>query len=123
MARRMLVLEPRQLRSPPTPMLSSGPKRMCLCAWGSRKKEAPARSEPRRSSSLAIRLSKGSPDQTGNEGTVRRDGLEHIGVEIRLEGEHIVVRWTQSKWPEELEYLAHRDDVEPIDWMGLGIVR
>jgi hypothetical protein len=44
---------------------------------------------------------------------VRRGVLEHIGVVLRLEGKYVVVRWTQSEWP-ELEFRAHRDDVRPL---------
>jgi coproporphyrinogen III oxidase len=40
----------------------------------------------------------------------------HIGVVVRLEDEHVVVCWTQSKeWADELEYRAHRDDVRPLE--------
>ena len=90
---------------------------MCLCAWGSRKKK-----KLRLGANLAeaqvwpfALVRRGRLIELGMKIAVRRVGLEHIGVVIRLEGEHVVVRWTQSKWPEELEYLAHRDDVEPID--------
>ena len=50
---------------------------------------------------------------------VRRGVLEHIGVVVRLEDEHVVVGWTQSKkWPDELEFRAPRDDVRPLeDWI------
>jgi hypothetical protein len=54
--------------------------------------------------------------ELGMKVSVRRGGLEHVGgLAIRLEGEHVVVCWTQSEWPGEIEYRAHRDDVKPID--------
>jgi hypothetical protein len=47
---------------------------------------------------------------------VQRGVREHIGVVVRIEGEYVVVCWTQSKeWPDELEFLAHRKDVRPLD--------
>jgi len=47
---------------------------------------------------------------------VRRGVLEHIGVVVRVEDEHVVVRWTQSKeFSDEIEFRAHRDDVKPLD--------
>jgi hypothetical protein len=49
----------------------------------------------------------------GMKVAVRRGVLEHIGVVLRLEGKYVVVRWTQSEWP-ELEFRAHRDDVRPL---------
>ena len=52
--------------------------------------------------------------EPGMKVAVRRGILEHIGVVVRLEDEHVVVRWTQSEWPEELEFRAHRDD-QPLD--------
>ena len=52
--------------------------------------------------------------ESGMKVAVRRGVLEHIGVVLRLEGEYVVVRWTQSEWS-ELEFRAHRDDVNPLD--------
>jgi hypothetical protein len=52
--------------------------------------------------------------EPGMKVAVRRGVLEHIGVVLRAEGEHIIVRWTQSEWPGELEFSAHRDDVQPL---------
>ena len=52
--------------------------------------------------------------ESGMKVAVRRGVLEHIGVVLRLEGEYVVVRWTQSEWS-ELEFRAHRDDVKPLD--------
>jgi hypothetical protein len=50
---------------------------------------------------------------------VRRGVLEQVGVVMRLEGVHVVVRWTQSNgWPDEPEFRAHRNDVKPLKgWM------
>jgi hypothetical protein len=45
---------------------------------------------------------------------VRRGILENIGIVVRLEGERVTVRWTQSEWPGELEFSAHRNDVKPL---------
>jgi hypothetical protein len=54
--------------------------------------------------------------EPGMKVAVRRGVLEHIGVVIRVENEHVVVRWTQSKeWPDELEYRANRNDVRPLE--------
>jgi hypothetical protein len=54
--------------------------------------------------------------EPGMKVAIRRGLLEHIGVVVRLEDEHVVVCWTQSKeWPHELEFRAHRDDVRPLD--------
>jgi hypothetical protein len=51
--------------------------------------------------------------EPGMKVAVRRRVLEHIDMVLRLEGEHVVVRWTQSEWS-ELEFRAHRDDVKPL---------
>jgi hypothetical protein len=54
--------------------------------------------------------------EPGMKVAVRRGLLEHIGVVVRVEGEHVVVCWTQSQeWPDQLEFRAHRDDVRPLD--------
>jgi hypothetical protein len=53
--------------------------------------------------------------EPGMKVAVRRGILEHIGVVVRLDGEYVVVCWTQSEWAEELEFRAHRDDVKPIE--------
>lgn len=57
--------------------------------------------------------------EPGMKVAVRRGVLEHIGVVVRLEDEHVVVCWTQSmEWPDEVEFRAHRDDVRPLeDWV------
>jgi hypothetical protein len=53
--------------------------------------------------------------EPGMKVAVRRGLSEHMGVVVRLEGEHVVVCWTQSEWPDELEFRAHRDDVKQLD--------
>ena len=53
--------------------------------------------------------------EPGMKVAVRRGVLEHVGVVMRLEGEHVVVRWTQSEWSDQLEFRAHRDDVKPLE--------
>jgi hypothetical protein len=53
--------------------------------------------------------------EPGMKVAVRRGVLEHIGVVICLEGEHVVVCWTQSERPEGLEFRVHRDDVKSAD--------
>jgi hypothetical protein len=54
--------------------------------------------------------------EPGMKVAVRRGVLEHIGVVVRLEDEHVIVRWTQSKeWPDETEFRGHRDDVRPLN--------
>ena len=42
--------------------------------------------------------------EPGMKVTVRRGVLEHIGVVIRLEDEHVVVCWTQSECRESLSF-------------------
>jgi hypothetical protein len=53
--------------------------------------------------------------EPGMKVAVRRGLHKYIGVVIRVEGEHVVVRWTQSEWLEELEFRAHRDNVKPLE--------
>lgn len=53
--------------------------------------------------------------EPGTKVAVRRGILEHIGIVLRLEGESVIVQWTQSEWPGELEFSAHRDDVKLVD--------
>jgi len=55
--------------------------------------------------------------EPGMKVSVRRSNQNRIGVVTRLEGEYIVVRWTNSDLGETTEYYAHRDDVTPLaDW-------
>jgi hypothetical protein len=59
--------------------------------------------------------------EPGMKVAVRRGVLEHIGVVLRLEDEHVIVRWTQSEWS-ELEFRVHRDDVKPLRGLGNGLM-
>jgi hypothetical protein len=49
--------------------------------------------------------------EPGMKVSVRRSNRNLIGVVIRLEGDYVIVRWTQSDFGETAEYAAHRDDV------------
>jgi hypothetical protein len=46
--------------------------------------------------------------------SVWRSSRNQIGVVTRLEGDYVVVRWTNSDFGETAEYAAHRDDVTPL---------
>jgi hypothetical protein len=46
--------------------------------------------------------------------SVRRSQQNRIGVVVRVEGEYVFVRWTNSDLGETAEYQAHRDDVTPL---------
>jgi hypothetical protein len=50
----------------------------------------------------------------GMKVSVRRSNQNRIGVVTRLEGQYVVVRWTNSDLGETAEYHAHRDDVTPL---------
>ncbi|MGO9047763.1 MAG: hypothetical protein ACLQFW_12900 [Xanthobacteraceae bacterium] len=53
--------------------------------------------------------------ELGMKVAVRCGVLEHIGVVVRIEDEHVVVRGTQPKeLSDELEFRAHRDDVRSL---------
>jgi hypothetical protein len=52
--------------------------------------------------------------ELGMKVSVRRSGRNHIGVVTRIEGEYVVVRWTNSEFGETAEYHAHRDDVTAL---------
>lgn len=56
--------------------------------------------------------------EPGMKVAVRRGVSEHIGVVLRVEGEHVFVRWTLSEW-RELEFRAPRSDVTvlPPGWI------
>ena len=55
----------------------------------------------------------GTTIEPGMKVAVRCGVLEHIGVVLRVEGEHVIVRWTQSEG-QELEFRAPRSDVTPL---------
>ncbi len=46
--------------------------------------------------------------------SVRRSTRSHVGVVIRIEGDYVFVRWTNSDLNEIAEYQAHRDEVTPL---------
>jgi hypothetical protein len=50
----------------------------------------------------------------GMKVSVRRGNQDRIGVVVGLQGEHVIVRWTNSDQGETAEYQAHRDDVTPL---------
>jgi hypothetical protein len=52
--------------------------------------------------------------ELGMKVSVRRSNRNRIGVVTRLEGEYVIVRWTNSDLGETDEYPAHRDDVTPL---------
>jgi hypothetical protein len=52
--------------------------------------------------------------ELGMKVSVPRSGRNRIGVVTRLEGEYVIVRWTNSDLGETAEYPAHRDDVTPL---------
>jgi hypothetical protein len=56
--------------------------------------------------------------ELGMKVSVRRSGQNRIGVVVKLQGDYVVVRWTNSDLGETAEYQAHRDDVTPLaGWM------
>jgi hypothetical protein len=52
--------------------------------------------------------------EPGMKVSVRRSNRDPIGVVVRIDGDYVVVRWTQSDLSETEEYRAHRDDVTPL---------
>jgi hypothetical protein len=52
--------------------------------------------------------------ELGMKVSVRRSNRNLIGVVTTLEGEYVIVRWTNSELGETAEYQAHRDDVTPL---------
>jgi hypothetical protein len=52
--------------------------------------------------------------ELGMKVSVLRSGQNRIGVVTRLEGEYVIVRWTNSDLGETAEYPAHRDEVTPL---------
>jgi hypothetical protein len=62
-------------------------------------------------------MSRGKENPTlalGMKVSVRRSNRNQIGVVTRLEGDYVIVRWTNSDFGEVAEYVAHRDDVTPL---------
>jgi hypothetical protein len=52
--------------------------------------------------------------ELGMKVSVRGSGQDRIGVATGLQGEYVIVRWTNSDLGETVEYNAHRDDVTPL---------
>lgn len=52
--------------------------------------------------------------ELGMKVAVWRSSRSQIGVVIRLEGDYVIVRWTNSDFGETAEYAARRDDVTPL---------
>jgi hypothetical protein len=52
--------------------------------------------------------------ELGMKVSVRRSGRNRIAVVTRIQGDYVIVRWTNSDLGETAEYEAHRDDVTPL---------
>ena len=52
--------------------------------------------------------------ELGMKVSVRRSGQNRIGVVTRVQGEYVVVRWTNSDLGETAEYYAGHDEVTPL---------
>ena len=52
--------------------------------------------------------------ELGMKVSVQRSGRNHVGVVTRLQGDYVIVRWTNSDLGETAEYHAHRDEVTPL---------
>jgi hypothetical protein len=52
--------------------------------------------------------------ELGMKVSVRRSGRNRIAVVTRVQGDYVIVRWTNSDFGETAEYEAHRDDVTPL---------
>lgn len=52
--------------------------------------------------------------EPGMRVSVWRSNRDRIGVAVRVEGDYVVIRWTNSDLAETEEYHAHRDDVVPL---------
>jgi hypothetical protein len=56
--------------------------------------------------------------EIGMKVSVIRSGQHRIGVVTRLQGDYVVLRWTQSDLAETAEYFARRDEVTVLaGWM------
>ena len=49
--------------------------------------------------------------EPGMKVSVRRSNRDRIGVAVRVEGDYVIIRWTNSDLAETEEYHAHRDEV------------
>jgi hypothetical protein len=52
--------------------------------------------------------------ELGMKVSVRRSGQDRIGVLTRVQGEYVIVRWTNSDLGETAEYYARHDEVTPL---------
>ena len=52
--------------------------------------------------------------ELGMKVSVRRSGQNRIGVVTGLQGEYVIVRWTNSDLGETTEHEAHLDEVTPL---------
>ena len=52
--------------------------------------------------------------ELGMKVSVRRSGQDRIGVVTRVQGEYVIVRWTNSDLGETAEYYARHDEVTPL---------
>jgi hypothetical protein len=52
--------------------------------------------------------------ELGMKVSVWRSGRNRIAVVTRLQGDYVIVRWTNSDLGDTAEYEAHRDDVTPL---------
>jgi hypothetical protein len=59
--------------------------------------------------------------ELGMKVSVRRSGRNRIAVVTRVQGDYVIVRWTNSDLGDTAEYEAHRDDVTPLaGWLLRG---
>jgi len=49
--------------------------------------------------------------ELGMKVSVRRSGQNRIGVVTRVQGEYVIIRWTNSDLGETAEYYARHDEV------------
>jgi hypothetical protein len=52
--------------------------------------------------------------ELGMKVSVRRSGRNRIAVVTRLQGDYVIVRWTNSDLGDAAEYEAQGDDVTPL---------
>ena len=52
--------------------------------------------------------------ELGMKVSIRRSGQDRIGVVTRVQGEYVIIRWTNSDLGETAEYFAHHDEVTPL---------
>jgi len=52
--------------------------------------------------------------ELGMKVSVRRSGQDRIGVVTRVQGEYVIIRWTNTDLGETAEYYARHDEVTPL---------